>query len=95
MIEVIVIISLLVYIAVSQYITTKEREKLLKLFKAKDLQELTANEVIEKTKEPQPFKASDEVQMEDVIEDEALFDKHIAAVQKQAKEEYDKSNEQS
>jgi hypothetical protein len=93
MLDTIVIIALLIYIAVSQYITVKEREKLLKLFKAKDLQEVTANEVIEKTKEPLPFKAPENVSMDDVIEDEVLFDKHIAAVQKQAKDEYDKQNE--
>ena len=77
----------------SNYINYKEREKLLKLFKAKDLQEVTANEVIEKTKEPLPFKAPENVEMSEVVEDEALFDKHIAAVQKQAKEEFDKANE--
>ena len=93
MVETIVIIALLIYLAVSQYITVKEREKLLKLFKAKDLQEVTANEVMEKTKEPPPFKAPDEVSMDDAMEDEALFDRHIAAVQKQAKDEYDKQNE--
>lgn len=44
----ITILLLLVYIAVSQYITTKEREKLMKLLMARNLTEVTDNEVMEK-----------------------------------------------
>lgn len=93
MIETIVIIALLLYIAVSQYINVKEREKLLKMFMAKDLQEITANEVIEKQPPPPVVKPPDVVSMDDVVEDEVLFDKHIQAVKAQAKEEFDKANE--
>jgi ABC-type iron transport system FetAB permease component len=88
MIEIIVIIALLIYIAVSQYITIKEREKLMKLFMAKDLSEVTANEVVAKLPKQEPIKPSENIPMEDVIEDEVLFDKHIAAVKLHAEEEF-------
>lgn len=44
----ITILLLLVSIAVSQYISIKEREKLMKLLMARNLQEVTDNEVMEK-----------------------------------------------
>ena len=75
---------------VSNYINTKEREKLLKMFMAKDLREVTDNEVMEKQKPQEETKPSDNIPMEDVIEDEVLFDRHIASVKLQAKEELEK-----
>jgi hypothetical protein len=89
----IVIAFLLLYVAVSQYISTREREKLFKMFMAKDLREVTDNEVIERMKEPEPYKPSDNVSMDDAIDDEVVFDRHIAAVKLQAKEELAKEYE--
>lgn len=84
---VIVIVALLASIGVSQYNGIKERErlikdaiqereKLIKLIKAKDLREITDNEVMEKV-------TQEEVKPPDVVElhpdDEATFDKTIEA----------------
>jgi hypothetical protein len=89
----ITIIVLLGYTAVSQYITTKEREKLLKMFMAKDLREVTDNEALERLSEVEEQKPSENVSMDDVIEDEKLFDLHLQAVKTQAKEEFEKDQE--
>jgi uncharacterized membrane protein YraQ (UPF0718 family) len=89
----IVIATLMGLVAYLIYTQQKEREKLLKMFMAKDLREVTDNEVMEKTKEPEPYKPSDNVSMDDVIDDEKLFDRHIAAVKLQAKEELAKEYE--
>lgn len=91
LIQTITIVVLLVYIAVSQYLTWKEREKLLKMIMAKDLREVTDNEVLEHMPKQEPVKPNEMMSMDDVIEDEAVFDKHIAAVKKQAEEDFDKS----
>ena len=89
----ITIALLIIYSLVSNYINTKEREKLLKMFMAKDLRELTDNEVMEKTKEPEPYKPPDSMSMDDAVDDEVVFDRHIAAVKLQAKEELAKEYE--
>jgi uncharacterized protein YacL len=89
----IIIAILLAFLGYTQYIHIQEREKLLKMFMAKDLREITDNEVISKTKEPLPFKAPDSVSMDDVIEDDVLFDRHLAAVKKQAQEEFNKEQD--
>jgi len=89
----IVIIVLLVYVAVSQYSNVKEREKLLKMFMAKDLREVTDNEVLEKMPKQEPEKPNDMVAMEDVADDEELFDKHIQVMKAAAKEEIRKEHE--
>jgi uncharacterized protein YacL len=89
----IIIAILLAFLGYTQFIHIKEREKLLKMFMAKDLREITDNEVLDKMPEPKPFKAPDEVSMDDAIEDDVLFDRHLAAVKKQAEEEYEKANE--
>jgi hypothetical protein len=89
----IVIIVLLLSLAVSQYISWKEKEKLIKMFMAKDLGEVTANEALEKLPKGKEEKPPDMVSMDDAIEDDALFDKHIAAVRTQAKEEFEKAQE--
>ncbi len=86
----ITIVFLIGSLAVSQYISWKEREKLLKMFMAKDLREVTDNEVLEKMPKQEPEKPSDAVSMDDAIEDEELFDKHLQAVKAQAKEELNK-----
>jgi len=91
----IIIAILLGYMGYTQLIHTKEREKLLKMFMAKDLREVTDNEVLDKLPEPKPFKAPDEVSMDDAIEDDKLFDLHLAAVKAQAKEEFDKQSDLS
>lgn len=77
----------------SYYISWKEREKLLKMFMAKDLREITDNEALEKLPKQEELKESELVNMDDVIENEALFDKHLAAVRTQAKEEFEKGQE--
>jgi hypothetical protein len=90
----IVILGLLIYIAVSQYITGKEREKLLKMFMAKDLREVTDNEALEKIPKKEPFiKPPDLASMDEVAEDEVLFDKHMQAMKAAAKEELKKEVE--
>lgn len=83
----IVIALLLLLIAYLIYSQQKEREKLLKMFMAKDLREVTDNEALEKIPE-QPFiKPPDNVSMDDVVEDEELFDRHINAMKLEAKEQ--------
>jgi uncharacterized protein YneF (UPF0154 family) len=94
--EILLTITILILcgtLAGSYYISWKEREKLLKMFMAKDLREVTDNEVLEKLPKQEEQKPSDLVNMDDVIEDEALFDRHIAAVKAQAKEEFEKGQD--
>lgn len=86
----ITIFLLLGYVAWSNYINGKEREKLLKMFMAKDLREVTDNEVLEKMPKQEEIKPSDNVSMDDAIDDVELFDRHINAMKAQAKEELDK-----
>jgi uncharacterized membrane protein YraQ (UPF0718 family) len=88
-----VIATLMGLVAYLIYTQQKEREKLLKMFMAKDLREVTDNEVMEKTKEPEPYKPPDSMSMDDAIDDEVVFDRHIAAVKLQAKEELAKEYE--
>jgi hypothetical protein len=89
----IVILFLLVERYLSQKTNILEREKLMKMFMAKDLREVTDNEVLDKMPKQEPFKPSDEVSMDDAIEDDKLFDLHLEAVKKQAKEEFDRQQE--
>ena len=90
----IVILGLLIYVAVSQYITIKEREKFLKMFMAKDLREVTDNEVLEKMPKEEPFiKPPDMVSMDDAVDDEVVFNRHLEAVKAAAKEELKKEVE--
>jgi hypothetical protein len=72
---VITIIALICLIAVTQYTGIKEREKLLKLFMAKDLKEVTDNEYTQKIK-PQK---TEPPEFADITEDETIFDKAIKA----------------
>ncbi len=89
----IIIGILLGYIGYIQFVGIKEREKLLKMFMAKDLREVTDNEALEKIPEQEPIKSPDIVSMDDAIDDEKLFDRHIEAVKLQAKEELAKEYE--
>lgn len=89
----IIIVALLVDRYMFQQSIAKERKEWTKAMIAKTLREITDDEVIQK-QEPIKEKAPSEfIEMDDVVEDEALFDKHIAAVKAQAKEEFDKSLE--
>ncbi len=93
-----IILSLVIlFLLVERYLTQKgfqqERKEWTKGMLAKDLRELTDNEVMEKTKEPEPYKPPDSVSMDDAVDDEVLFDRHIAAVKAQAKEELKKEME--
>jgi hypothetical protein len=89
----IIIAVLLVERYLSNRAMQQEREKMMKMFMAKDLREVTDNEVMEKTKEPEPYKPPDSMSMDDAIDDEVVFDRHIAAVKLQAKEELNKEYE--
>lgn len=86
----IIIGILLVYVGYVQHVSIREREKLLKMFMAKDLREVTDNEVLDKMPKPEPYKPPDSISMDDAIDDEVIFDRHIAAVKLQAKEELKK-----
>ncbi len=90
----IVITLLLLFVAYLIYTQQKEREKLLKMFMAKDLREVTDNEVMERMpKEQEPQPQSDLQSMDDLVDDEEGFDRHVAAVKAQAKEELHKEFE--
>jgi len=100
MIETITIIGLILVIGmllVERYYVNKnmreERKEWTKGMLAKSLRELTDNEALEKIPEEKPFVAPDTISMDDAIEDEELFDRHIEAVKKQAQEEFDKEHE--
>ena len=73
----IVIIALICLIAISQYITTKEREKLLKILMARNLNEITENEVVEKMKEDKPTQSIPSDVEEMNPDNDIAFDKHI------------------
>lgn len=83
----ITIMVLLIYIAVSQYLNIKEREKLMKMFIAKSLREVTDNEVLDKRPAPTDEPKVDMIPLS--AEDEELFDKHIQAEIKAAQAEHD------
>ncbi len=89
----VVIFFLLVERYLSQKTNQQEREKLLKMFMAKDLQEVTANEALERLPNQAPEVPNDMVPMEDVADDEKLFDKHIQVMKAAAKEEIRKEHE--
>lgn len=72
---IIVIFMLICVIGVLQYTGIMEREKLLKLLMAKDLTEVTTNEIIEKR--PKSEKTSDPDVVEITPDDETIFDKMI------------------
>lgn len=84
----IVILILAISVAVSQYISFKEREKMMKIFIAKTLREVTDNEVMEKQKPPEDTKPIEYIPLD--AEDEVLFDKHIKQEIKDAQEDFDK-----
>lgn len=73
----ITILALLGYIAVSQYINIKEREKLMKLLMARNLTEVTENEIVEKIHEEKNTETPPPDVSEVMPEDDILFDKHI------------------
>lgn len=83
----------LVLLVVLEYLTIKDRQKLLKMFMAKDLREVTDNEALEKLPDQTPEVSPDMVSMDDAVEDEKLFDRHVAAVKAQAREELKKEVE--
>ena len=71
MIEAIVIIALLVFIAVQEYSNRQERKKLIDAYLAKNLPELKQSEAIEKTKiEPIPDLPPDFVPVEESSDEE-------------------------
>jgi hypothetical protein len=90
MLEIIVIIALIILLGIVIIVNIQERERLVKMILAKNLTEYTNNEALDKIPKQTPFKPSDEVSMDDAIEDDKLFDLHLAAVKKQAQEEFDK-----
>lgn len=76
MTEVIVIISLLVYIAFKEYSTGKERKDLLRLLKAKDLDEVSRAELVDKASPEKEEKTNpDLISVEDQSDEQ--FDKMI------------------
>ncbi len=89
----IVILLQMVFVGYLVYMHQQEREKLLKMFMAKDLREVTDNEALEKIPD-QPFiKPPDLASMDEAADDEKLFDRHVAAVKAQAREELKKEVE--
>jgi hypothetical protein len=72
----ITILLLLVYIAVSNYISIKEREKLIKLLMARNLEEVTDNETIEKIAPEKTEELPPDIVPIDP-DDDISFDKHI------------------
>ena len=74
MIEAITIIALLVYIGAKEYLTGKERKDLLRLLKAKDLDEVSRAEMVDKA---QPEK-------------EERIDPDVLAVEDQSDEQFDR-----
>lgn len=87
----IVILILAITLAVSQYINFKEREKMMKIFIAKSLREVTDNEVMEKQKPVEDTKPIEYIPLD--AEDDVLFDKHIKREISDAQEEYEKTGE--
>ena len=83
----ITILALITYIAVSQYITSKEREKFMKMFIAKSLREVTDNEVLDKMKPPTDTPPTEFVPLD--VDNEELFDKHIKQEIEDAKREHE------
>lgn len=76
--EIILVITIIVLICallLTQYNGIKEREKLLKMFMAKDLKEVTDNEYTQKIKVKKEI-PPDAV---DIAEDETIFDRAIKA----------------
>jgi DNA-binding HxlR family transcriptional regulator len=67
----------------------QERKEWTKGMLAKNLRELTDNEALERLPDEEEPQQSDVVSMDDVIEDDKVFDLHIAAVKKQAEEEFE------
>lgn len=93
MLETIIIIALILLVAYLIYTQQKEREKLLKMFMAKDLREVTDNEALERLPDQAPEVPPDLVSMDDATEDDKLFTRHLQAVKAAAKEELKKEIE--
>ena len=84
----IVIFLLICVIGVLQYTSIREREKLLKLFMAKDLKEVTDNEYTQKLKPQKKQEIPDVVEVNP--DEDTIFDKAI-----KAQLEYRKRSQQS
>ena len=71
----IVILALLTYIGITEYYTRKERKDLLRLIKARDLDEVSRAELVEKAKPEAEEKDPDVVPVEATSDEQ--FDKMI------------------
>ena len=80
-------IALLITLAVSLYINSKEKEKLIKMILAKNLQEVTENEIIEKflKAKDKPYDLPENVPLDP--NDVENFDKSIKQVLDQERQD--------
>lgn len=88
--DIVIVLGFILLQGWTLYQWREDREKLLKMFMAKDLREVTDNEALEKIPKTNIKLPPEVVSTDEMLEDEKLFDKHIAAVKKQAEDEANK-----